>query len=425
MDCQGAKPKILLVWGYYRIGWIEPFLALKEDFDFHFLNFLTKQQDTAQDFEFPCHYWTEYKSAQALLHTVKPDAIVFMGLVTTLPISLNMAARKLGVPTFIMQHGLYSNLATYLALEKKNPTFQRQGTADQNKAAGKVPRFFALRFFLRSFHPANTFQYLAFFRYLLKVRKMGIHHGMSVAHFEGRFPDKYIGFTHFNMRSIYERDGISKERVILIGNPYYDIYNKQICERSPSEAYFLLIDQPLAENRFVNYGVSKEEVNAFYSKLNTYAKGQGARLVVKLHPENYKSTFMLSDDNITYVKEADLAELILEAAGCFGCPSTLMIPCLYYKPSVLFRTPNLEDPDNNFEQFGIAQVLDYHSFEPEQIRFVEKNPHSEGARAFESRYFLVADGQSTSRLATVFRQAKEFARSIEPVSLLEKSDGNR
>lgn len=409
---QQKRKRILLVWGYERIGWIEPFVRIRKDFDFQFLRFIHKEEDPVSDLDFPRHYWSSFPDARTLLYSIKPDAIVFMNISNALPISLNIIAHKEGIPTFIMQHGLYSNLETYLNLEKRSRSQTMDPDSAQPVTQANASGFSSKHFTFKSLLGKSPFQLVLLLIYLKRFRTMGKHHAALHTRFTGRLPDKYIAFTHFNMRLVYERDKVGKDKVLVIGNPYYDIYNDPIENGNAQEKYYLLIDQPLVENKYVNYGVSKEMMNEFYVKLNKYAMQQDAKLYIKLHPENYKSSYMIEDDNIKYIRDTDLPSLILRAEGCFGCPSTLMVPCICYKPSILFWLPHM-DRQNDFSQYNMCNLLPFDDFQPEDIHWEIENDRPVKRDLFEEHYFYKADGKAVDRLHRILSDPHKFAKTSE------------
>lgn len=392
------KPIILLCWGYHRIGWNEPFLKLKNQFQFHYLFFTNKEEDEVSNFDLPVHYWNDFNNAQEILELIKPEKIIFMSIDSGLTIALNITARSNNFKTYIMQHGLYRNYEFYLKL-------QNQGKADISKAINEIRgRNNTLRFILKSIRIKTLIPFLRLFYFLFITRKKGFIIALHEAIFKMMKPNKYLGFTMYNMRIHFEREKISKNEVEIIGNPYFDDILQFNPEKNvTAERYYLLIDQPLAENSFgfmFNTGISKVQVNEFYSKLNEFALKNNAKLYIKLHPGSYKSTFMLQHENIIYFKDADNVQLIHNSLGCFGCSSTLMIPVLYIKPTVLFTYNNIDDVEN-MAQFGLAKVLDLVTFEVSDIEFIDKSNDPVKRQEFIDKFLYNPEINATDNLKKV------------------------
>src|SRR5829696_6367648 len=98
-----TKPTILLCWGYHRKGWIEVFERLNDQFNFHYLYWVKKEQEPANHTNCPVHYWSSFGSAKDILVTVKPTKVVFMGSNSLLAIGLIRACAARNIPTYTMQ----------------------------------------------------------------------------------------------------------------------------------------------------------------------------------------------------------------------------------------------------------------------------------------------------------------------------------
>jgi hypothetical protein len=298
-----------------------------------------------------------------------------------------------------MQHGLYRNFEFYLKI-------QNQGKVDISKTFNVIKGSAnnTLLFILKSIRIKTLIPYLRLFYFLYITRKKGFQISLHDAIFEMMKPNIFLGFTMHNMRLHFEREKITKKEVEIIGNPYFDdILHFKSEYKLPVEKYFLLIDQPLAENDYgfmFNTGISKEQVNEFYSKLNEFALKNNAKLYIKLHPGSYKSTFMLQHENIIYFKDADNVQLIHNSLGCFGCSSTLMIPVLYIKPTVLFTYYNIDDVEN-MAQFGLAKVLDLTNFEVSDIEFIDKSNDPVKRQEFIDKFLFNPDINAIDNLKKV------------------------
>lgn len=391
------KPRILVLFGYHRKGWIEPFLKISQQFDLHFLFFLSKEFDEVIDFDFPRYYWYDFKSIQQILDTIQPNKIVFLGLDSGLAIAMNIVARQRKIPTFLMQHGLYRDYEFYVKFANQNSSVAAVIPKNPVKSDNNT-----FKILLKSIRLSNIPEFVLLINFILQTKKKGVYVAMHENAFSGILPDKLLGFTLHNVRLHFQREGIKKENVIIIGNPYFDdilSYKKS----NSQEKYYLLIDQPLVDNRFgffYNTGISKEQVNIFYGKLNEFALKNDAKLYIKLHPGNYQSTFMLQHPNIVYIKDADTAALIGEAEGCFGCASTLMLPVLYKKPSILFSFDAAEDVEN-MGQFGLAKVYDYNSFSVDELIFIDKNAHPEKLKEYIDKFLFDPEHKAVDKLAQV------------------------
>ena len=142
MPLPARRLRILLCWGYHRSGWVAPFEQLNGEFDFHYLFHLSEEEEECSHTNQPRHYWNDFRAAQDILDEIKPDRLVFMSLSGLRPIALNMAARRKGIPTFVVQHGYFRSLENYLALPAVPPkTVAETKTTSQASSASEAVRF--------------------------------------------------------------------------------------------------------------------------------------------------------------------------------------------------------------------------------------------------------------------------------------------
>ena len=101
------KPVILLCWGYHRKGWVEPFEKLSNRFTFVYLFHIVKPENEVNYSSSPAIYWGDFTSPYDILNFVKPEKVVFMGVISGYAIGLNIACKNSGIPTYYLKHGLY------------------------------------------------------------------------------------------------------------------------------------------------------------------------------------------------------------------------------------------------------------------------------------------------------------------------------
>ena len=395
------KPTILLCWGYHRKGWLHAFKRLNDDFDFHYIFHITKPQNEVNHSGTEnLLYWQDYSSAQELLEKVRPEKIVMMGTQAINTTALNIVARKKGIETIVLQHGMFHTYADYLNLAREEIK-QRARSKQYETSDAEVDRVFLLKFFLRSI--ATTAPTAIFYMFKLQYfkRKMLEIEAFKAVRSKFRIPSKYVVFTKHNASIYLERDGASESDLIEIGNPEMDAYFNYEAISKSSEDYFLLIDQPWAEVKDYGspgFGISKEQTNYFYHKLAKYAESKSAKLKIKLHPYSYKSDFHIKHPNIEYIKDTDIVELIMESSGVFGFNSTLTLPGIYYKNCCLFKIWEDSSFQNTIKDLRLAQVLDYHSFETKDIDLESIIKTDGNIQTFVKKYFYKTDGKAVEGL---------------------------
>jgi hypothetical protein len=242
--------------------------------------------------------------------------------------------------------------------------------------------------------------------FFLILHRCGYFAACKRVRFRQRLPTGYICFTERNGTIYRELDHARPEQIRVIGIPEYDRFFRSASlphEPADEGPYYLLIDQPLAENSWGTPTVSREDMIRFYEKLISYCKSQNARLKVKLHPESYRCGWLPEDDRVEWIREADVVSLIRGARACFGMFSTLVLPAAVLKPLCLFDVrPSSMVTD--LSQRGMAAVLDFFKFAPSDIHFRQLEHTGPDFSRFVEDYFFSMDGRSADRLAEVLRQ---------------------
>lgn len=394
--------KILLVWQYYRPDFIETFKNISHDYEFIFLAeiFPKTSTDFVRDFA-SIIYWKDFPHAQAILENIKPDKVIFMGLEGLISITLNAKAKEKKIPTYYLQHGLYSSIDNYIDLQKTN--------IQLNKKENSYKTFiFQFIFYVKTFSfNIKSYHYLIKYTINKFSKKTQIEFLINNP-IENRKANYYIAYTKQNLESIAIRDKIPEDIIIPIGIPKLDKYFKEYdIERNVTENYVLLIDTPLVEINNPNGSVEKKNIsaeiaNTFYRQLNNFAKKNNLKLKIKLHPYNYASTFYLKDNNITYLKDCDIDNEILKSKYIVSFYSTLMLQIVLTKPFLIIKYdtktliseieetlsiqfPKITDTNIDFKFFHLSN---YPSLKEELIR----------------KYVYKTDGNATIRLKELFSQ---------------------
>ncbi len=396
-----AKPTILLIWGYHRHNWVYPLEQLKEQFEFVYIfhNFQDEEiDDVATGKKI---FWSEYRSAQHLIDEVKPDKVGFMSINSPLTMSLNSWCKHLGIPTFVLQHGLFHNFEFYLKL------FSRGQSSGMGNSQMGDPRFFKMvsKFLRRSLRIWNLDLVVNQIRVQSKKRRKLELEALRQCKSRWRVADDYGIFARNATDYWSVRDGIDQDSLTELGDFEMDQYFRHsFSEPDKSNPYFVLVDNALTENNEYNagFGVSTDDMNLFYSNVARWCESQGAKLKVKLHPYNYKSTFYESVTNVEFVKEANNFDLLGQAIGVLGFFSSLMVPALLYRPTILFDMGDGNQFQADAQQWGLAEVVPF-APDPELPQSImEKN--QDGLKEFTAKYLYKTDGLSVERLAEFLKK---------------------
>lgn len=401
------KPVILLYWSYHRSGWVKVFEELKADFNFIYLCYLSKEHEIASYTDSPKVYWSDFKNINDILVRIKPDKVVFMGMDGPLSILLNAACKKQAIPTFFLQHGIFHPYKAYLEeeqLERKS-NLQKPTVVKEIRKLKKLPiRFVLTPVSFLTIKSLLSILQIKVLSKLLKSYQKALYHTKSTS----RRTDKYIVYTKYCSRMLAERDGVKDEMFLETGNPEADdVLEQLLAENAPESEndYFLLIDDPLGEVQ--EWGtdgfISKNSVNAFHTRLNDFALSKGKKLKIKLHPYSYASAFFVEHENITYIREGNVVELIRNAAAIFGILSTLLIPALYSKPCCIFKFNDKYDLHKFLNATKYSPVLDYFKFQIEDISF-NYDTTPEQKMEFIKAYLYKEDRQSLLRIKEILQK---------------------
>jgi hypothetical protein len=350
----------------------------------------------------PRHYWNEFSTAQQILDRIKPDRLVFMGLSGLRTIALNMAARRRRIPTFILQHGYFRSLDDYLSLFAS----QSKTVAEVKTTTHASSAWQAVRFMLRSNITEEPIDSLRAVAMLLALRRTDYYRSHLRFRFRGRMPDRYITYSEATAKIHRQLDHASSSSIIPVGIPEFDpIFRLLASSKGDRKKNVLLIDSPNAENRYGVTPTSIERKVRFLNDLSVRLERQGYPLVVKLHPETYGATWLPSPGNIRYVRDHDVGPLIQEAHACLGFDSTLVIPAIIARPTMLFELCE-SNLTINAREFKVAIVVRGLECSDDQLSALldAKERSAKQLERFTLWFAHSADGNATKRLANALRE---------------------
>jgi hypothetical protein len=392
-----VRPRLLLCWGYHRAGWIRPFEKLRDQFDVHYLFHRSRDEEEGSLTDAPRYYWLDFKDAASVIERIRPDRIVFMALDGAWVIALNAEARRRGVPTFIVQHG------------HLNPAGEGGGSrgarAVSQPMQGGSP-LAAVRFAGRSFGLPGGLRLARTLRFMTDARRTTSHDAMRRHVFLDRLPDHYVAMSPESAQVHLQLDGAPLNRVACIGVPEYDDIFCSVPLAIPRAGPVLLLDSPNAENRWNATTTTVREKVAFLKSLDSAVARTGRRLRIKLHPETYRADWVPDLPHGTYLRDADLVEEFTRAAICVGFDSTLMVPAVWLRPTVLVRLRPSQIIDVA-AQSGAACIV--HSLDAIDEEVLASSPGrfagtGHGRQAYVRRLAYRPDGCANERLREVLSE---------------------
>lgn len=403
MPSPTKRSRVLLCWGYYRKGWIAPFEELNGELDFHYLFHLTKDEEERSYTQQPRHYWNDFRSAQEVLDEIEPDSVVFMSLSGLRVIALNMVARRRGIPTFVFQHGYFRSLADYLSLPS-GPPARVHGTKSVKSGSSALQ---AIAFMLRSNGARQPLETARAISMVLMAREAGYYRSQLRFRFRGRMPDRYITYSQETSEIHRQLDGAKVSSITPIGIPEFDPIFRLLASSNAERARtVLLIDSPNAENRYGVTTTTPKKKATFLEELAARLAERGCRLVVKLHPETFAATWLPAADNLEYVRDEAVGPLIQQARACLGFDSTLTIPAVIARPTMLFAEVE-SGLTKKARELGVATVVKGVDYSDAQLDAVldakERSPVL--LERFTTSFAHSADGNATQRLAAELKKA--------------------
>jgi hypothetical protein len=236
---------------------------------------------------------------------------------------------------------------------------------------------------------------------LLMSRKTGPYRSQLRFRFRGRMPDRYITYSEATSKIHRQLDDASSSSIIPIGIPEFDtVFRVLATPTRPFSKNVLLIDSPNAENRYGLTTTSIDRKLRFLNDLSQRLEQRGYRLIVKLHPETYEASWLPSPPNTRYVRDHNIGPLIQEAHVCLGFDSTLMIPAIIARPTMLFELCD-SSLTTHARECGVATVVRGLECSSKQLSALldAKERSAEQLERFTQRFALSADGNATHRLA--------------------------
>jgi hypothetical protein len=395
------KKNILLNWESSRADLMEPFIALKDDFNFSVI-WYKEAPDHPKKHPFEEYYFGDFKTPYQLLRKVQPDIIIFFGVHSFPQIALNAAARNKGVTTYTMHHGVFSSNLSAITQMRRD-----MGIVKKKKKFNSLASFY---FYFSALKGRNWKEFSRYIAFPYLHYKYGSVEALKKSVFPARLPSKFIQLSPHNAIVYKEMNHLNNDDpFIYIGHPWFDKFLQEVRVEKPLEnqsPYWLLIDFPNIEQNIGFKKVGAAVKTEFYKTLSACAKADGCRLKVKLHPAGYNSTYNYQDENMDLLKETDILQQVRGAARCFSFYSTLLIPIIYIKHHCIVFDMGLDiGLQRELIELGVVTSLNISGFTCQQLTApVNANQNEAAYKEFIQRYLYKTDGQATSRLKEILQR---------------------
>ncbi len=396
------KPRILMYWGYHRKAWTLPFEAISDKFDFIYLFHFNQENEILNRPELSVRYFCDFSSIQDIFQKLTPQKVVFLGLDGLLSLMINFEAQKRNIQTLVIQHGFLYRLEDQITEYYQERISKNTEERSLHPQKPQSDRKYTYDFLFKSLRTRNVFFFVRVFLNKFIHRKKSEHEQMIHLSTKQRLANRYLLYAPYFGDLYIQRDGVT-DRIEFIGNPEFDEVLQEASNHDTNneEPYLLHIDQPILHpyklGQFAKY--SKERGQEFYIKLSELAQGKRLKLKVKLHPYSYDYLDLYPHNhNIQYIDDhPNLAQLIKEASFVTGFYSTLLLPAIFLKPTMVFElTPGatfFRDLKNTY-QVSVAS-MDI-SLKESMGLFDETKPIK--SDLFVRDFFFRNDDQSINRL---------------------------
>lgn len=369
--------RILFNWYYYRPDLTRHLLEIGKGHDLFFID--RHAPDGLHVDGAEVLYWGDYPTPYALLDAVRPDKVVFSDIESFLQVALNIAARNLGIPTVVLQHGSQTALLVDRAPD------QAQLPALSNSS------LHTMRFLATALRWRNRGFALRLAKFVFDRKRYPLVTALRRNPGDFRWADHYVEFSSKNAGYFKLRDRVPEDRFIYIGNPAYDELFQRAAWFEPQD-YALLIDAPFLEaGDFAYDRISAADKASYLARLDEAFARKGMPLRVKLHPLSHEAQ-LPNLPNTRYVRDSDIVRLVGESRLVISVHySTMSAPLLHLKPFYAFSSG--ATPETPFlQEFGI--VRDLRQFDPKDLG----EPHEPLPWDIVRDYLYSADGRSSRRL---------------------------
>lgn len=357
-------------------------------------------------------YWENYKTASQLLEKVKPDKIVFFEIIDQRQIALIVAAKAKGIKTFYLEHGAAGDAITALARSESDKTF----SYFFQRILATLLRFFdsfkdVLK--VKLFYYAST-KYVSArskFRFLflpIKTLFFNPNKALRMSIFPERVPGKCILFNEANAEEFALYTGVKKEDTILGGVPFFDTYYEM---HQNLNDHIVFIDHPNLEEGLFNWTEEHHQQQA--TILDTFAKKNNTKLIIKLHPRSQKKrwdNYFKNNPNVEIIQDGQPVHQYLSAKLILAYSSSLLTALLSARKNCVLLAwhPIKNVFGADYSKFGICH-LSYSSDEllTHYHYWLDNNlciANQEDYNRFLQRFNYPFDGNATSRVINILKE---------------------
>jgi hypothetical protein len=278
----------------------------------------------------PVRYWSEFRSARALLDELRPDKIVFFYINSLNQVALNVAASaRPGVRRYHLEHGHRQRYEEAVAASGSHWTTEKATRFDPAKWRRECRHILGNHgFFLGTLLALDGPRRRDLARFGRRIYLDGPSPQLLMEFAHLRRPDHYVSFSPEVFEFHRVQDAVPPEdlaRVCYVGLPQFDHF-AALAPQDVDPRNVLLIDTVL--HHLHVYGWNDEFRAAWVRAIFEIIRELGLKLFVKPHPGDVSSAWRpyLGSGAVEIVDLAGLTRLIPRAGTVIGAYSTLQVP---------------------------------------------------------------------------------------------------
>ncbi|UJR80412.1 hypothetical protein [Sandaracinus amylolyticus] len=302
----------------------------------------------------PVTPWEQYTSAQSLLDSTRPAAIVLFYVSSLNQVALRIAAHSRAIPTIHVEHGIRLSPEDPLARRFLREQAQKRFSRRRPSLISTLANY---RFALGTWARLTGVHRAALGRYLATVGLRGATYEVLQSTANIRRPDGYLSFSEQCLAYHRDVDRIPGSwPTKLVGFPQFDEFLPRTADVDPRLA--VLID-----HQFHNLGLfgwTNDFRTTWVARIVDLVEKFDLRLLVKQHPEDRSGAWerWRGHPRIEVVDRDGLMDALPRVGLILGTFSTLQIPLAAMPHTALVTLeihPNPDEfPSRSFVETGAA-----------------------------------------------------------------------
>ena len=344
-------------------------------------------------------FWSDYWTASFLIRAIKPDTIVFVEIYDIKQIALNIVAKRKGIKTIFLDHGMYNNVSSALFRDKEASARIRK---EKLRKLSNIPIILQNYFFyfhsIYSVSFRNVFEFLAF---PFSAFIISSYRALHLLPFSEKKPKRFLLFCKNNFEYIKYSYHCEQNEVVYTGMPEFD---KFFSDHDVNDKY-IFIDHPYLEEKMLGWNHEHHEKVAF--SIYDLCRSRNIKFFVKLHPSSDKTlweNYGFDSKYIEILQSGDFVDIYRAAKLVIGFSSTLMVGFISARKNVVLIGwhPEPRIVANDLSSYGVChQSLNINELKSKFDYWIKNNLaliNKEKYNIFIDRFNCPFDGKAAERV---------------------------